>query len=179
MERLGLPYVRYMDDWVILARTRWALRRVVQQVNALLDHLNWRNTPTRRSWSNRPRVRLPGIPVCGGRLAPGRPDEAAVCRASDPALRARCGGRPHRGVRSALVDMGPIGWPGTCLGRVSGWCIAWLRYWERPLPRATPPKRSRTPLLGPRGNRKLPALPGLPARIGMSRLGFSGMEGVC
>ena len=26
MERLDLPYVRYMDDWVILAKTRWALR---------------------------------------------------------------------------------------------------------------------------------------------------------
>ena len=30
-------YVRYMDDWVILAKTRWALRRVVQQVNTILD----------------------------------------------------------------------------------------------------------------------------------------------
>ena len=29
MERLDLPYLRYMDDWVILAKTRWALRRVV------------------------------------------------------------------------------------------------------------------------------------------------------
>jgi len=27
-----------MDDWVILAKTRWALRRVVQQVNTILDN---------------------------------------------------------------------------------------------------------------------------------------------
>ena len=45
MERLGLPYVRYMDDWVVLARTRWALRRVVQQVNTLLDHLKVEKHP--------------------------------------------------------------------------------------------------------------------------------------
>ncbi len=75
-------------------------------------------------WSNRPRVRLFGVPVCGGRLAPGRPDQAAVRRASHPALRARCGRQPHRGVRSALVDMGPIGWPGACLGRGDGWGLA-------------------------------------------------------
>ncbi len=37
MERQILPYVRYMDDWVILAKTRWALRRVVQQMNTILD----------------------------------------------------------------------------------------------------------------------------------------------
>ena len=45
MERQGLPYVRYMDDWVILAKTRWALRRVVQQVNTILDHLKLEKHP--------------------------------------------------------------------------------------------------------------------------------------
>ena len=45
MERLDLPYVRYMDDWVILAKTRWALRRVVQQVNTILDHLKLEKHP--------------------------------------------------------------------------------------------------------------------------------------
>ena len=49
MERLDLPYVRYMDDWVILAKTRWALRRVVQQVNTILDHLKLRKHPDNRS----------------------------------------------------------------------------------------------------------------------------------
>jgi len=45
MERQGLPYVRYMDDWVILARTRWALHRVVQQVNTILDNLKLEKHP--------------------------------------------------------------------------------------------------------------------------------------
>ena len=45
MERLDLPYVRYMDDWVILAKTRWALRRVVQQVNTILDNLKLEKHP--------------------------------------------------------------------------------------------------------------------------------------
>ncbi len=45
MERQGLPYVRYMDDWVIMAKTRWALRRVVQQVNTILDHLKLEKHP--------------------------------------------------------------------------------------------------------------------------------------
>ena len=49
MERLDLPYVRYMDDWVILAKTRWALRRVVQQVNTILDHLKLEKHPDKRS----------------------------------------------------------------------------------------------------------------------------------
>ena len=45
MERLDRPYVRYMDDWVILAKTRWALRRVVQQVNTILDDLKLEKHP--------------------------------------------------------------------------------------------------------------------------------------
>ncbi len=45
MERQGLPYVRYMDDWVIMAKTRWALRRVVQQVNTILDNLKLKKHP--------------------------------------------------------------------------------------------------------------------------------------
>jgi len=33
MEAAGLFYARFMDDWVILAPTRWALRRTVRLVN--------------------------------------------------------------------------------------------------------------------------------------------------
>ncbi|MDZ4799181.1 MAG: reverse transcriptase domain-containing protein, partial [Bryobacteraceae bacterium] len=33
MEATGLFYVRFMDDWVILAPTRWSLRRAVRLVN--------------------------------------------------------------------------------------------------------------------------------------------------
>jgi hypothetical protein len=45
MERLDLPYVRYMDDWVVLTKTQWALRRVIQQVNTPLDNLKLENHP--------------------------------------------------------------------------------------------------------------------------------------
>ena len=35
----GLLYSRYMDDWVVIAPSRWKLRRVVQMVNRVLDSL--------------------------------------------------------------------------------------------------------------------------------------------
>jgi hypothetical protein len=36
---MGLFYVRYMDDWVILARTRWKLRGAVKAVQELMGEL--------------------------------------------------------------------------------------------------------------------------------------------
>ncbi len=36
MERLGLFYVRFMDDIVVLARSRWQLRGAVRVVNQVL-----------------------------------------------------------------------------------------------------------------------------------------------
>ena len=39
MESTGLFYVRFMDDWVILAPTRWSLRRAVKLVNQTLAEL--------------------------------------------------------------------------------------------------------------------------------------------
>src|SRR5919199_1108379 len=39
MGRLGLFYVRFMDDWVILAPTRWKLRGAVKAVQALMGEL--------------------------------------------------------------------------------------------------------------------------------------------
>jgi hypothetical protein len=39
MERTGLFYVRFMDDWVILARTRWQLRKAVKLVMQTLAEL--------------------------------------------------------------------------------------------------------------------------------------------
>lgn len=39
MEATGLFYARYMDDWVILAPTRWTLRRAVRLVNQTLAEL--------------------------------------------------------------------------------------------------------------------------------------------
>jgi hypothetical protein len=39
LERLGLFYVRFMDDWIVLAPTRWKLRRAIKIVNQTLAEL--------------------------------------------------------------------------------------------------------------------------------------------
>lgn len=39
MGRMGLFYVRFMDDWVILTRTRWKLRGAVKAVQELMNQL--------------------------------------------------------------------------------------------------------------------------------------------
>jgi hypothetical protein len=45
MEATGLTYARFMDDWVILAPTRWALRRAVVIVNETLRELRVEQHP--------------------------------------------------------------------------------------------------------------------------------------
>lgn len=45
LERLGLFYVRFMDDWIVLAPTRWKLRRAVKAVNCTLDELKLAKHP--------------------------------------------------------------------------------------------------------------------------------------
>ena len=45
MEATGLTYARFMDDWVILAPTRWSLRRVVRIVNETLRELRVEQHP--------------------------------------------------------------------------------------------------------------------------------------
>ena len=42
-------YVRFMDDILILAPTRWQLRGAVKTVNRILGTLIWRSIRTRRS----------------------------------------------------------------------------------------------------------------------------------
>lgn len=39
MGRMGLFYVRFMDDWVILTPTRWKLRGAVRAVQELMGEL--------------------------------------------------------------------------------------------------------------------------------------------
>ena len=39
MQEAGLFYVRFMDDWVVIAPTRWKLRKAVREVNQALDYL--------------------------------------------------------------------------------------------------------------------------------------------
>ena len=45
MERLGLFYVRFMDDLLVLAPTRWKVRRAVKVVNQVLDGLQLEKHP--------------------------------------------------------------------------------------------------------------------------------------
>ncbi len=45
MEETGLPYARFMDDWVILAPSRWKLRAAIRLVNETLAELKVRQHP--------------------------------------------------------------------------------------------------------------------------------------
>ncbi len=45
MEATGLGYVRFMDDWVVLAPTRWKLRAAVRVVNQTLAELKVQQHP--------------------------------------------------------------------------------------------------------------------------------------
>ena len=45
MEATGLFYVRFMDDWVVRAPTRWKLRKVVRIVNETLAELGVEQHP--------------------------------------------------------------------------------------------------------------------------------------
>jgi hypothetical protein len=45
LERLGLFYVRFMDDWVVLAPTRWKLRKAIKLVNRNLAELKVEKHP--------------------------------------------------------------------------------------------------------------------------------------
>ena len=39
MEASGVFYVRFMDDWVVLAKTRWQIRRAVHFIRQTLNAL--------------------------------------------------------------------------------------------------------------------------------------------
>ena len=45
MARMGLFYVRFMDDVLVLASTRWKLRRAVKAVNQVLGALRLEKHP--------------------------------------------------------------------------------------------------------------------------------------
>ena len=54
MEATGLASARFMDDWVVLAPTRWALRRAIVIVNETLRELRSQLLP----WAERVRGRV-------------------------------------------------------------------------------------------------------------------------
>ena len=49
MEETGLVYARFMDYWVVLAPTRWALRRAIVIINETLRELRVEQHPDKIS----------------------------------------------------------------------------------------------------------------------------------
>jgi len=45
LEKSGLFYARFMDDWVIIAPNRWKLRKAVYRVNQVLNALKVEKHP--------------------------------------------------------------------------------------------------------------------------------------
>ncbi len=45
MEKTGLYYARFMDDWIVIAPTRWKLRSVVRIINKTLNLLKVEQHP--------------------------------------------------------------------------------------------------------------------------------------
>ncbi len=45
MEKTGLFYARFMDDWVVIAPTRWKLRSAISIVNKTLNMLQVEKHP--------------------------------------------------------------------------------------------------------------------------------------
>jgi hypothetical protein len=45
MKETGVFYARFMDDWVIIAQTRWKLRFVIRNVNKILNSLKLKKHP--------------------------------------------------------------------------------------------------------------------------------------
>lgn len=74
LERTGLFFVRYMDDVIVLAPTRWKLRRAVRLVNEMLTGLRLGKAPEKTFTGRVER----GFDFLGFRLAPGRVTVAAA-----------------------------------------------------------------------------------------------------
>ncbi len=45
MAKLPVVYQRFMDDWVILAKTRWQLKKAISVMNQLLEKLTLKQHP--------------------------------------------------------------------------------------------------------------------------------------
>ncbi len=45
MEKTGLFYARFMDDWVVLSPSRWKLRKAIRKANQVLAQLKVEKHP--------------------------------------------------------------------------------------------------------------------------------------
>jgi hypothetical protein len=87
MERLGVFHARLMDDWVVLAPTRWKLRAAIRKVNEVMGGVQGQTTPSqdlhRQSlqW-----VRFFGLSLFPGGIGRCGQEHWALGRARNPAL---------------------------------------------------------------------------------------------
>lgn len=92
MERTGLFYVRFMDDILVLAPSRWTLRRAVKAANEVLESLRLEKHPDKtfplgQDWrQDREGVRLSWLSFQPGRADGGQGDYREVFRTRGPAL---------------------------------------------------------------------------------------------
>jgi RNA-directed DNA polymerase len=81
-----VSYVRYMDDFVLLARTRWQLRRAIAEVHAVTGPIGLRMHPDKRFIGSLSR----GFDFLGYQFHPGRklrPSGVSHCRLRERARR--------------------------------------------------------------------------------------------
>lgn len=107
MAELGCFYVRYMDDWVILAPTRWKLRNAIKAVNGVMADLRVEKHPDKTFIGRISR----GFDFLGSWFSPSGLGVAlkTVERCAGvgfPALRAKCVGWAHWGLCAAVVEVG-------------------------------------------------------------------------
>ena len=84
MARRGSVSVRYMDDWVVLAPTRWKLRMAIRAVNQVMARLWVREHPD-NTIIHRAGVRFLRLSVFGDRPSSGTADRRAVRGMAVPA----------------------------------------------------------------------------------------------
>jgi len=108
MEKTGLFYARFMDDWIVIAPSRWKLRAAVRIVNKTLNILRIEKHPDKTFIGRVER----GFNFLGYFMKPGlltvssetvkRFAERIYLKQRD-LYRARCGRCSHREIRTAMV----------------------------------------------------------------------------
>ncbi len=109
--RLGLFYARYLDDWVVVAPTRWKLRRAVAAVNRELVRLRLGQHPGKTFIGRAER----GFDFLGFRLSPGRIEVNAGSRERFVERRRRL---YERGASAGRIGAYERRWGGWAGGRV-------------------------------------------------------------
>ena len=87
MAQMGCVYVRYRDDWLVLAPTRWKLRAAIRAVNQVMSELRVRQHPDKTTIGRIVRgFDFMGYHFSSAGLSARPPDGGAVCSERVPAL---------------------------------------------------------------------------------------------